>query len=142
MSGIEVAGLVLGALPLLIAAVEAYQSSLDPLTAFFKWKDELEKAMRELWVQHSYFELTLRSLLQQVAGPAEVDAMISDFNSSLWKSPELANRLKSKLQTAYKVYVYTMGEMEGYMVTLASHLDIDRQQVSFASKSPCDRTGR
>lgn len=129
MSGIEVAGLVLGALPLLISAIEYYEASLDRATAFFKWKDELDKAMRELWIQRSYFELTLGNLLQGVASPLEVQSMMFDFKNDLWKSPELADSLRNKLQAAYSVYIYTIREMEGYMVALAKNLNIDRQEV-------------
>lgn len=34
MSGVEIAGLVLGAIPLVIAALEHYEDALDPTIAF------------------------------------------------------------------------------------------------------------
>lgn len=82
MSGIEVAGLVLGTLPLIISALEHYEGNHDRAWIFFKWKDELYKALRE-----------------------------------------------AKLGKAYKVYVYTIQEMQEHMRTLSNHLDIDRQNV-------------
>ncbi|KAF5020851.1 hypothetical protein F66182_7106 [Fusarium sp. NRRL 66182] len=126
MSGFEIAGIVLGSLPLLISAAEHYQSGLDPAIAFFKWKDELKKALRELWLQHSSFQLTLRNILKEVASPSETDEMLLDFQHELWRSSELAERLEHRLNAAYRVYIYMMKEMESCMRTLARHLDIDR----------------
>ncbi len=54
MSGIEIAGLVLAVLPLMISATEHCRSSMDPVLAFLRWGEELDKAMRELWLQHTY----------------------------------------------------------------------------------------
>ncbi|KAK3937486.1 hypothetical protein QBC46DRAFT_460845 [Diplogelasinospora grovesii] len=117
MSGIEVVGLILGALPLVISAIEHYESNLDRAVAFFKWKDELEKAMREL------------NLLLDVASNSELEEMMSDAQSPLWKSGELADALQHKLGVAYKLYMHIVKEMETHLKTLASHLDIDRQDV-------------
>lgn len=130
MSGFEVAGIVLGSLPLLISAIEHYESNLDRIRAFWKWEDELAKAIRELWIQHSSYELTLRNLLRDVANLEEIDEMMGDFRHELWSSQALADNLKMKLHVAYGVYVHTIREMESYMIKLASHLDIDRQTVS------------
>lgn len=49
MSGIEVAGVILGALPLIIPALENYNGSLEATVAFFKWKGQLSAALRSLW---------------------------------------------------------------------------------------------
>ncbi len=132
MSGFEIAGVVLGALPLLISAMEHYESSLDRLVAFFKWKDELNKAMRELWIQHSYYEMTLRNLLMGVVDDAELDEMMSRPESPLWKSPGLDEKLRQKLGAAYRVYGYTIQNMGSHMKTLARHLDIDRTHVCWS----------
>jgi hypothetical protein len=130
MSGFEVAGVVLGAIPLIISAIEHYESNLDRARAFWKWQDELEKAIRGLWIQHSSYELTLRNLLKEVASPVEINEMMGDFRHVLWGSQLLSDALKANLQVAYEVYFHTIKEMESYMITLASHLNIDRQTVS------------
>lgn len=45
MSSIEIAGLVLGALPLLISALEHYKDITDPVKVFFRFKGELDRAI-------------------------------------------------------------------------------------------------
>lgn len=55
MSGIEIAGLVFGAFPLVIAALEHYEVALDQTIAFIRWNRELSAAIQNLWY---YFHTT------------------------------------------------------------------------------------
>ncbi|KAF4440844.1 hypothetical protein FACUT_3162 [Fusarium acutatum] len=126
MSGFEIAGIVLGSIPLLISAIEYYSDSLDRATAFFKWKDGLNSALREFWYQHSSFELTLRNILKDVASPSEIEEMIGDSHHELWKSRDLSQALQEMLKFAYRPYISTIKDMHVCMKRLASHLDIDR----------------
>ncbi|KAF5570496.1 hypothetical protein FPHYL_1172 [Fusarium phyllophilum] len=126
MSGFEIAGIVLGSIPLLISAIEHYSDSLDRATAFFKWKDGLNSALREFWYQHSSFELTLRNILKDVASPSEIEEMIGDPHHELWKSRDLSQALQEMLKFAYRPYISTIKDMHACMRRLASHLDIDR----------------
>lgn len=134
MSGFEVAGLVLGAIPLIISAIEHYESSLDRAKVFFKWQDVLEKARRDLWIQYSSYEMTLRLLLTDLASEAELEELLNEPKSNLWDDPELINGLREKLGETYQVYVYTVSQMEGCVKTLARHLDIERSNVSFYAR--------
>ncbi|KAK1750544.1 hypothetical protein QBC47DRAFT_118880 [Echria macrotheca] len=133
MSGFEIAGVVLGALPLVISAIEHYESSLDRVTVFFKWQDELDKTLRELWIQHSSYEMTLRNILSGIVCDEYLETMMARYDSPLWKDAEVHDELRRKLGAAYNVYDYTIREMAGYMTTLASHLDIDRKKTQSAS---------
>ncbi|KAG5810240.1 hypothetical protein H9Q74_006580 [Fusarium xylarioides] len=126
MSGFEIAGIVLGSIPLLISAIEHYSDSLDRATAFFKWKDGLNSVLREFWYQHSSFELTLRNILKDVASPSEIEEMIGDPHHELWKSRDLSQALQEMLKFAYRPYISTIKDMHTCMKRLASHLDIDR----------------
>ncbi|KAF5651814.1 hypothetical protein F25303_3856 [Fusarium sp. NRRL 25303] len=126
MSGFEIAGIVLGSIPLLISAIEHYSDSLDRATAFFKWKDGLDSALREFWYQHSSFELTLRNILKDVASPSEIEEMMRDPHHELWKSRDLSQALQEMLKFAYRPYISTIKDMHACMKRLANHLDIDR----------------
>ena len=55
MSGIEIAGLVLGAIPLVISALEHYENALDSTIAFIRWNRELSTAIQKLWY---YYRIT------------------------------------------------------------------------------------
>jgi hypothetical protein len=129
MSGFEVAGLVLGALPLIISAIECYESTLDRAKAFRKYEEELENAMSELWMEYSYYELTLQLLLRDVVSTSELEEMLAVSDSPLWKSEEVSEELALKLGPAYKGYLYLVKKMERQMRSLSRNLDIDRHPV-------------
>jgi hypothetical protein len=66
MSGLEVIGVVLGALPLLIMAVQEYEKALGPLGMLVwpsKYRQELQRLNRQLRTQRDLFESSLKVLL-------------------------------------------------------------------------------
>ncbi|RYP22509.1 hypothetical protein DL766_007714 [Monosporascus sp. MC13-8B] len=126
MSGFEIAGLVLGALPLVISALEHYEGGLGTYRAFVKWGDELQKARRELLNQHTSYEMTLMYILQDVVSDTDLAEMMCDAESDLRRSEDIAMGLTRKLGIAYKPYMLALREMEDVMNTLALHLDIDK----------------
>jgi hypothetical protein len=126
MSGIEIVGLLLGAAPLLISAIEHYNDGLDPLKAFIQWKGKLSQALRDLWHQHNLYYMTLCILLKEITTAAELHDMMTNPRSSLWKSGEIGQRIQTKLGVGYMGYLSTIEEIEDTMTTLSSHLNIDR----------------
>ncbi|KAH8680423.1 hypothetical protein BGZ61DRAFT_520223 [Ilyonectria robusta] len=127
MSGFEVAGVVLGSLPLLISAMEHYRDGLDPVKAFLRYQDELNRALRDLRALHTSLAMTLEYILKQVAGQDEVIDMMSDHRQQMWKSNELETSLRSLLKDAYDDYVDILGDVESDLKVLASKLQgLDR----------------
>lgn len=145
MSGVEVAGLILGCLPLMIqgvseydndeqesrradgmVAIESYKEGLDPIKAMFGREKELPVFIRKLRTQHDHYEQTIQLLFGSITSDAEFAKMTADPGSSqeLWKSKETA--LQDKLQHAYKSYQRTMSEIERITKAIASKLDLDR----------------
>jgi len=61
MSGFEIAGIVLGSLPLFISALEDYREGLQPLKAFVNWNSDLPKVIRRLRTQQVLYEAALKS---------------------------------------------------------------------------------
>src|ERR1700761_7732914 len=125
MSGIEVAGLVLGALPLVIAGIESYNESLDPLKAFYRWERELPHFIHKLRQQHVHFEQTLRILFAPITTDTKLAQMIADPIGA-WKDEEVAENLRYKLDEAFRAYESTIEDMGKIMVKIASKLDLER----------------
>ncbi|CAJ2511366.1 Uu.00g069910.m01.CDS01 [Anthostomella pinea] len=130
MSGLEVAGLVLGALPLVITALEHYESSIDHAKAFYKYEYELERTMSELWMEHLNYDMTLKTLLMGITSPLELEEMMNQPDSPLWKSNELAAELQDKLGVAYNAYLHIIKQMEKQVKDLFNALSIDRQPLN------------
>lgn len=126
MSGIELAGLILGAIPLVIAALENYEDGLGKVKAFWKWEDQLSDAIRKLWYQYTSYELTIRVLLASITDDVELEAMLGDPSSKLWADPTIESRLRERLTTAYKPYLYTVADIESAISQIAVSLNLER----------------
>ncbi|CAN9380991.1 hypothetical protein CC77DRAFT_141742 [Alternaria alternata] len=125
MSGIEVAGLVLGALPLIIQGIDSYREGLSTLRSMWDRDIEYPALLRKLRAQYDHYELTIRILFGSITSEAEWTKMTTDPMASrgLWKSKETA--LQDKLQNAYNSYQSIMAEIEQITKSIASRLDLD-----------------
>ncbi|ERF72611.1 hypothetical protein EPUS_08747 [Endocarpon pusillum Z07020] len=123
-SGIEVAGVVLAAIPLVISALETYENLLDPTKAFFKYGAELSRATRQLVNYYTSYEQSIRILLTPIADPQELHDMMENTDSELWKDNEIEQALQDRLGTSYRAYIRTVREIESTMTSIAEHLNI------------------
>ena len=143
MSGVEIAGLVLGVLPLLIqgkenlrlalpstntfAGIESYNEGLDPIKSFMRWDKELPQCIRKLRNQHVHYAQTMRILLEPITAEVELAEMMTDPGSSrLWKDRQVAAKLQDRLQESYQAYQGTVADIERITRQIASKLDLDR----------------
>jgi hypothetical protein len=126
MSGIEVAGLVLGSIPLIISALESYNEGLDPVKSFIRWERELPQFIRKLRNQHVHFAQTTRLLLEPITTEFELADMLSEPSGKLWKDKVMSEKLQDKLQESYHAYQSTILDIERIMKKIASKLDLER----------------
>ncbi|KAI1362082.1 hypothetical protein F5Y08DRAFT_341997 [Xylaria arbuscula] len=64
MSGFEIAGVVLGAIPLVISALEHYKAGKGVAATFFKWRDQLDTLICRLKLQQCLLYFNLIELLR------------------------------------------------------------------------------
>jgi hypothetical protein len=146
MSGIEVAGLVLGCLPLIIqgaskritsdsfipahettTGIESYNEGLDPIKSFVRWERELPQFIRKLRNQHVHYAQTIRILFEPITSDVELaDMMAHPGSAELWKGKVMAERLQERLQESYQAYQGTIVDIERITKKIASKLDLDR----------------
>ncbi|KAH6984298.1 hypothetical protein BKA56DRAFT_580864 [Ilyonectria sp. MPI-CAGE-AT-0026] len=128
MSGFEVAGLVLGALPLIVGALESY-SKLAKKAGF--WRDIRRKYQSfdtHLQCQRLEFIATLRVLLLPLvtAGDnAQIHRLMADPLGDGWKDAEIETRLEKKLQGQYELYTKIVSEIRQIVSDLEQELDMD-----------------
>ncbi|EXJ78184.1 hypothetical protein A1O3_09345 [Capronia epimyces CBS 606.96] len=114
MSGIEVAGLVLGAIPLVLSALEHYEDIIGPTKAFVRFQGELDRAIRELRNQHTLFEQSIEVLLRPIT---------TDQELSFGKDSAIEDKLRRKLGNAYPSYMRTIDDIQSIMIGIAMKLD-------------------
>jgi hypothetical protein len=132
-TGVEIAGLVLGSLPLLISALEHYEDVLDPTIAFIKYRGELSHATRELLVYHTSFEQTIQLLLQPITNDEELNDMLENTDSPHWSDSAIDDAIRSKLGKAYNSFFRKTEDTQTIIKVLAGKLNIDG-----ADKITCD----
>ncbi|KAK1511975.1 hypothetical protein CTAM01_00905 [Colletotrichum tamarilloi] len=134
----EVAGLVLGAVPLVISALEHYEDIIEPAKAFFQWKGQLSQMIRKLYMEHTLFEMNLELLLRRTVINDDLLEMVADPQNELWKSKELVADLKRDLGKAYNPSMDTVTEMASIMVAIAANLNIKgfefKERIAFTMK--------
>ena len=124
MSGIEIAGLVLGAIPLVISALEHYENIIGPAKAFYKYGNELSQLTQGLATQYASFEQSMLILLTPITNDAELNEMIDNTNSALWKDPDIDQALRGKLGKAYGAYTRKAQDVQRIMISIAKSLSI------------------
>ncbi|KAF1960347.1 hypothetical protein CC80DRAFT_582911 [Byssothecium circinans] len=123
MSGIEVVGLVLAAVPLVIAALEHYEDIVGPLKVLHKFHGELGRAIQELGNQHVLFEQAIEVLLRPITMDQELSDMMDNTNSKLWQDSEIEEQLRNHLGRAYVPYTKTVNDIQNIMVGIVAKLD-------------------
>ena len=114
MSGIEVAGIVLGALPLVISALENYKAGKGAMSSILKWKGHLDHLIFQLKVQHKTFYLHISTLLLD-AGVGEIDDkrdLTENECASILRDAKTGYELKKYLGNVYGLFLEILGRYE------------------------------
>ena len=112
MSGIEAAGLVLGALPLLIVALEHYAEGANTLRMCFKYERELKDLARIVRANYLFYKDTCTTLLTYIAPPKKIAVLLQDIGGKEWEDQDLRNKLSQFLGDSYDVYKDSIESMK------------------------------
>ena len=128
MSGIEVAGLLLGAFPLLISALEHYRQGAEVLEDWWHIRKEYNKCKNEIKVQELAFEDNLeRFLLPLIVDDHEIAALIAEPGGIKWKDTKLEDKLKRRLPKSYDLFLDTIYDIKSTMDDLNEELGLGRE---------------
>ena len=127
MSGVEIAGFVLASVPLMISALEHYVDGVDTITRWWKYKAELTSFANILCAESTRFLLTCERLLRDLVPEESLGLLMADPSCSLWKDPQLEEKLRMRLQFSYTVFLKVLGDMDGALKDLQMKLKLDPQ---------------
>ncbi|KAF2110630.1 hypothetical protein BDV96DRAFT_474211, partial [Lophiotrema nucula] len=139
MSGIEVAGLVLGAFPILLAALESYREGAETVSDWWRIKRAYTKCKQDLEYHQILFEGNVeRFLLPLVADEDELKSLMADPAGQAWEDHELEARLQERLPKSYKLFLGIMGNINELMESLQKELGV--QNTNFQAR--VDQNGK
>ncbi|KAF1819649.1 uncharacterized protein K489DRAFT_290099, partial [Dissoconium aciculare CBS 342.82] len=121
----DIAGLVLGAIPLVIAAIEHYQTCFEALRCWQEFQDEHRKCIRRILHFEVQFEFLLVRLFgNHVEGRTELDLLKAGYRSKSWDDVELI--LEVRLGRAvYRLFCETLRDVCKAVEGLKTVLQID-----------------
>ncbi|KAF8418436.1 hypothetical protein EV426DRAFT_679684 [Tirmania nivea] len=99
-TGMEIAGLVLGAFPLAIEGIKAYSNGMKTIKDMKNYQQILRQFTRELKVERCKYDNTLLEVLTMLVGPANASQMKADLTSAEWDDEGFQAQLKTRLRPA------------------------------------------
>jgi hypothetical protein len=108
MSGIEVAGLVLGALPLLLAGLQFYAEGIAVTKRYWKYREEVNSLLDDLKAENAVYQNSIETLLLGVVDAKDVTEFLANPGGELWMTASFERRLKKRLGTSYDPYLSTV----------------------------------
>lgn len=136
MSGVEVAGIVLGVIPVIVTALQNYAAGVSTIKTLRKYERELGSLIRQLKVQTEILRNTCEELLNGIDPASIVDTMLDNPGGTAWEDSEIDQQLKARLQGAYDPYMATLEDMKEAVEEIRSRLRIDKiGKVSVGSMS-------
>jgi hypothetical protein len=126
MSGIEVAGLVLGAFPLLIYALESYHEGAEVVGDWWQIERAYIKCKQELKYHQLLFEGNIENLLLPlVVDDNELNQLMKNPAGKAWENPELEKKLQKRLPKAYDIFLELMVSINKLMESFKKVLGVN-----------------
>lgn len=133
MSGIEVVGVVLGAIPLIVSSLEHYADGIKTIQRWRQYVREIQSLRRVLGNERAIFQNTLEELLDGIAKPAEIGVLLDDPAAAEWSDPALDKKLRKRLHRSYEGYMLTIQGMVQALGQIRERLGMDLNGKVFAS---------
>jgi hypothetical protein len=103
MSGIEVAGLVFGVLPILIEVVKSYEDIAKKVCTLRHYSKEVKSTSEQLKVHNGIFLNEVRLLLRSIEAEEDVEIMLGNAADQRWISKSLDEKLRNVLRDSFEI---------------------------------------
>ncbi|KAF4961795.1 hypothetical protein FSARC_10091 [Fusarium sarcochroum] len=124
MSGLEIAGVVLGAIPLVVSALEHYQAGKGIAASVIKWRGLLDTLISRLKKQRILFYLEILDLLRESGVPEAVNQPYLPEEECLrvLRDAKTGHELQNYLGNLYGMFLDILKRYETCLKEVASKL--------------------
>lgn len=126
MSGFEIAGIVLGAIPLLISALENYGKGLSTLQRWRKYEGELRSLVRNLNTEEGRLQDVCEKLLYGLVPPSLIEQMISEPLGYLWRQENTKKKIRVRLWKRFDDFETNLRDLETAVDEMSKRIDSQR----------------
>ncbi|KAK4932548.1 hypothetical protein LTR49_000972 [Elasticomyces elasticus] len=134
MSGVEVVGLVLGAFPLAISALEHYRDSCRVLNCLANFEQEYRKTLNDVKDEYLLYVLNLKVLLLPLVngnelGEDDLTLLLTDATHEKWKNDDVEVALRERLDVAHGRFLEIAKDLQHLVWELLTVLGIDKPRL-------------
>ena len=130
MSGLEVAGVVLGAFPLLLSGIEHWRDVAKVGDLYWHIRKHHKKCQRDIEYHEFMYKRNLKELLIPVTENAdEVARLVAEPGGQGWGDKALQERLKGRLNDSYELYLRIITEMNDVVEEFNREICFDKENV-------------
>ena len=112
MSGVEALGLLLGIVPLLIAAIEHYDDVRRPIHRYRQFNFKAQMFFDEYETERSVFYAECQLLLGDFVGLNTAKSMLSEPAHPLWRDEDLCTQFEARLGKLGDTCLLTVSKMQ------------------------------
>ncbi|KAJ0109406.1 hypothetical protein J7T55_000331 [Diaporthe amygdali] len=145
MSGLEVAGLVLGAFPVALEILDKYKEVARRFGFWYKIAAEHRNCDSQLKFHRFVYIDNLKKLLLPLAGldDTHIDELLQDPGGKAWSEARTAEQLKQRLGDSHEIYMQFMNEFQEWLHAIRTKLAFDpetKQQSRESLSAEANRT--
>jgi hypothetical protein len=131
MSGFEVAGLVLGAFPLLVEGANSLQDVFSDVRSWWRFEATFESFISAVEAEYIKYSLTLNILVGDLdIDQDEQDKLQNDTSCTLWHAPHVQAELRRRVGSQYYGwFTRQLSEMNTALRELFAMLPIGKVRV-------------
>jgi hypothetical protein len=131
VTGVETAGLILAAFPLLVSGLTAYSKGVSTIRDWHGYRRILRQYARDIEGERVAFLNTLEELFIGIArSEDEVKLLIENAGGPVWRNDDYDSKLRARLDRSYDIYLSKLSDLREALETLIKKLDIPFGKVS------------
>ncbi|KAK0645391.1 hypothetical protein B0T16DRAFT_139624 [Cercophora newfieldiana] len=128
MSGFEIAGVVLGSIPLLISGLEHYRDGVETMDNMIQYVAVVDDILVTVSTSLAIYRQSFEALVQRLMLPENVlDEIWHNRDSKVWKDKSLDDKLKEEFKSPaeYETYRAAVRRLEKRIAKLKSKLELN-----------------
>ncbi|KAJ5739887.1 hypothetical protein N7533_012671 [Penicillium manginii] len=146
MSGFEIVGVVLGAIPLIISAIDCYKTTSQKIKFMTKKELLLDRLIQSLEEQKFLLDNEIRLALQGThLDEEEIIALIARQGLNPFQDPEIADSLKDHLGDAFPLYKKAVSRCEDNLKAIIANISglssASQVSISISLMKPLESNG-
>ena len=127
VTGVETAGLVLAAFPVLVAGLNSYVDGVRTIKRWKRFSEILDEYAVQISSHQTWFRQTIEQLLDKanIVESEELEAMMGDPGGKLWQKPEYDEVLRVFLGHSHMSYMQTIRALDKTLANMCHRLGFD-----------------